>query len=200
MIDRCGNETSQEYGYSRTTVSNHPFLDAPVLGEMVGVGEREDDSDEVDAPGEQQQFGTGHQLAGEHRTSLPPSRPDRDESPGTRGRNRVSGNTGIAVTTMRACMHVHDVAAFCCCSRLSGELAKMAKHVTATDLMEKFVKENELANGPAHANMTFRTLDATQLDYPANSFDLVFSNWLLMYLSDEEVDTFIRRVLKSESM
>ena len=29
--------------------------------------------------------------------------------------------------------------------------------------------------------------DATELELPAASFDVVFSNWLLMYLSDEEV-------------
>ena len=62
--------------------------------------------------------------------------------------------------------------------------------------MEKFVKENEATNGPAHPNVTFRTLDATKVDYPAGSFDLVFSNWLLMYLSDTEVDCFIRKVLE----
>ena len=66
--------------------------------------------------------------------------------------------------------------------------------------MEKFVKENEHINGAVHSNMSFRTLDATQLDYPADSFDLVFSNWLLMYLSDSEVDIFIQRVLKSVSV
>jgi len=32
-----------------------------------------------------------------------------------------------------------------------------------------------------------RQADATQLIVPPNSFDVVFSNWLLMYLSDEEV-------------
>jgi hypothetical protein len=32
--------------------------------------------------------------------------------------------------------------------------------------------------------------DVTKIDYPENSFDLVFSNWLLMYLSDEEVAQF----------
>lgn len=32
-----------------------------------------------------------------------------------------------------------------------------------------------------------RVADVTELQLPANAFDLVFSNWLLMYLSDEEV-------------
>lgn len=80
--------------------------------------------------------------------------------------------------------------------RLTKDLASHAKHVTATDLMEKFVKENEATNGPAHPNVTFRTLDATKVDYAPGSFDLVFSNWLLMYLSDTEVERFLRKVLE----
>lgn len=32
-----------------------------------------------------------------------------------------------------------------------------------------------------------RQADATQLQLPAGSYDVVFSNWLLMYLGDEEV-------------
>ena len=34
--------------------------------------------------------------------------------------------------------------------------------------------------------MRYMVGDATQLDLPAGSCDVVFSNWLLMYLSDEE--------------
>ena len=34
--------------------------------------------------------------------------------------------------------------------------------------------------------MRFMVGDATQLDLPAGNCDVVFSNWLLMYLSDEE--------------
>ena len=38
--------------------------------------------------------------------------------------------------------------------------------------------------------MSFRTLDATRLDYPPNSFDVIFSNWLLMYLNNEDTAQF----------
>ena len=58
------------------------------------------------------------------------------------------------------------------------------------------MQENEATNGPAHPNVTFRTLDATKVDYPTGSFDLVFSNWLLMYLSDTEIERFLRKVLE----
>ena len=80
--------------------------------------------------------------------------------------------------------------------RLSGELAKRAKHVTTTDFIESFVEENKKINGPKFNNMTFHTVDAMKLDYPQNSFDMVFSVWLFMYLSDEEVESFLHNVLK----
>ena len=80
--------------------------------------------------------------------------------------------------------------------RLSGELAKRAKHVTTTDFIESFVEENKKINGPKFNNMTFRTVDAMKLDYPQNTFDMVFSVWLFMYLSDEEVESFLHNVLK----
>ena len=32
-----------------------------------------------------------------------------------------------------------------------------------------------------------RVADVTELELPAGAYDLVFSNWLLMYLSDDEV-------------
>ena len=35
--------------------------------------------------------------------------------------------------------------------------------------------------------MKWMAKDATELELPAASFDVVFSNWLLMYLSDAEV-------------
>lgn len=36
-------------------------------------------------------------------------------------------------------------------------------------------------------NVKWMAKDATELELPAASFDVVFSNWLLMYLSDAEV-------------
>lgn len=66
-------------------------------------------------------------------------------------------------------------------------MAKVAKSVIATDFIESFVKENEELHGKDYPNMTFRTLDAAKLDYPPESLDFIFSNWLLMYLNN--VDT-----------
>ena len=38
--------------------------------------------------------------------------------------------------------------------------------------------------------------DATELELPAASFDVVFSNWLLMYLSDAEVSKLAADALR----
>jgi phosphoethanolamine N-methyltransferase len=49
--------------------------------------------------------------------------------------------------------------------------------------------QNEEINGQIYKNITFKCADVTspELKIEDNSIDLVFSNWLLMYLNDEEV-------------
>lgn len=49
--------------------------------------------------------------------------------------------------------------------------------------------QNEEINGHIHKNITFMCADVTspELKIEDNSIDLVFSNWLLMQLNDEEV-------------
>ncbi|XP_078392432.1 LOW QUALITY PROTEIN: phosphoethanolamine methyltransferase, partial [Cetorhinus maximus] len=70
----------------------------------------------------------------------------------------------------------------------------MAAHVTAVDFMEKFVAKNRELNSQL-TNISFLQADITQLELPRNSFDLIFSNWLFMYLTDEELMTVARRLL-----
>ena len=41
--------------------------------------------------------------------------------------------------------------------------------------------------GLCRRNVKYMAHDATELELPMASFDVVFSNWLLMYLSDDEV-------------
>ncbi|KXG31069.1 hypothetical protein SORBI_3004G291700 [Sorghum bicolor] len=79
----------------------------------------------------------------------------------------------------------------------TGELAKIAGNVLALDFIESAIKKNESING--HYNNAFIYLTpripsfmcayvtSEDLVLPASSIDLIFSNWLLMYLSDEEV-------------
>ena len=79
--------------------------------------------------------------------------------------------------------------------RQSGELAKRVKELVATDFVEAFVKENEETNGPKYSNITFRTLDASKLDYPPNTFDMIYWCWMLGYLNDSDLFKFAEKTL-----
>uniref|UniRef100_A0A8C6U7R7 phosphoethanolamine N-methyltransferase n=1 Tax=Neogobius melanostomus TaxID=47308 RepID=A0A8C6U7R7_9GOBI len=80
--------------------------------------------------------------------------------------------------------------------RYTQHLLTKAQHVTAVDFMESFVERNRLNNGH-HGNATFLQADVTKLDIPKNSVDFIFSNWLLMYLSDEELQRLSEKMLES---
>eukprot|EP00117_Sycon_ciliatum_P034895 scpid103713/ scgid26545/ Phosphoethanolamine N-methyltransferase len=80
--------------------------------------------------------------------------------------------------------------------RYTGNLAETAQHVTSVDFVEQFVEKNRQINGERHSNIAFVSGDAMKLDYEENSFDVVFSNWLLMYLSDAELDQLAERMLR----
>ena len=54
------------------------------------------------------------------------------------------------------------------------------------DFMEHLIEENRTRNG-ACRNVGWLAADATAMQLPDDSQDIVFSNWLLMYLSDAEV-------------
>ncbi|KAL5231978.1 hypothetical protein ABZP36_030754 [Zizania latifolia] len=81
--------------------------------------------------------------------------------------------------------------------RFTGELAKEAGHVIALDFIESVIKKNENTNGH-YKNITFMCADVASpnLKIEDNSIDLIFSNWLLMYLSDEEVEKLVARMVK----
>ena len=63
-------------------------------------------------------------------------------------------------------------------------------------MMESFVRENEKVHGPHYPNMTFQALDATKMDFPTNSFDVVTYVWLMLYLNDKEVQQFVLDLMK----
>ncbi|KAK3134922.1 hypothetical protein QOZ80_5BG0412480 [Eleusine coracana subsp. coracana] len=81
--------------------------------------------------------------------------------------------------------------------RFTGDLAKEAEHVIALDFIESVIKKNESINGH-FKNITFRCADVTSPDltFENNSIDLIFSNWLLIYLSDEEVEKLVGKMVK----
>ncbi|XP_052231332.1 uncharacterized protein LOC127844849 isoform X1 [Dreissena polymorpha] len=79
--------------------------------------------------------------------------------------------------------------------RFTTALAQWANHVVAVDFMEKFLNKNRELNGH-QKNIEFICEDVTKLTLENNSCDLVFSNWLIMYLEDEEVRSLIRKKLE----
>ncbi|XP_071480831.1 uncharacterized protein, partial [Diadema antillarum] len=78
--------------------------------------------------------------------------------------------------------------------RFTGALAKVCEHVTAVDFMASFIEENKKINGH-HGNADFIQADVMSLELPPNSYDVIFSNWLFMYLSDDELVKLSIRLL-----
>ncbi|KAE8710693.1 Phosphoethanolamine N-methyltransferase 3 [Hibiscus syriacus] len=83
--------------------------------------------------------------------------------------------------------------------RFTGELAQKAGHVIALDFIDSVIKKNETINRH-YKNIEFVCADVTSPDLKIQegSLDLIFSNWLLMYLSDKEVISVIKLPLFGE--
>ncbi|KAK9996606.1 hypothetical protein SO802_021292 [Lithocarpus litseifolius] len=81
--------------------------------------------------------------------------------------------------------------------RFTGELAKKAGQLIALDFIDSVIKKNESTNGH-YKNVKFMCADVTSPDlkFSDESLDLIFSNWLLMYLSDKEVEDLVERMVK----
>ncbi|KAF3662438.1 Phosphoethanolamine N-methyltransferase [Capsicum annuum] len=81
--------------------------------------------------------------------------------------------------------------------RFTGELAKNAGQLIALNFIESAIKKNESIN-KHHKNVKFMCADVTSPDlkFSPESVDLIFSNWLLMYLSDGEVQSLVERMVK----
>ncbi|GMH44018.1 hypothetical protein BSKO_11952 [Bryopsis sp. KO-2023] len=78
--------------------------------------------------------------------------------------------------------------------RFTSDLAKSATKVAAYDFMESLTEQNKKTNGDL-PNVEIQKGDVTKLELEESSFDVIFSNWLLMYLSDEEVESLALRAL-----
>ncbi|KAF5203175.1 Phosphoethanolamine n-methyltransferase, partial [Thalictrum thalictroides] len=80
--------------------------------------------------------------------------------------------------------------------RFTGELAKEAGQVLALDFIESVIKKNESVNGH-FKNVKFKCADVTSPDLKITpgSVDLIFSNWLLMYLADNEVENLAKKMV-----
>ncbi|KDO18851.1 hypothetical protein SPRG_15850 [Saprolegnia parasitica CBS 223.65] len=79
--------------------------------------------------------------------------------------------------------------------RYTGRIADAAASVTAVEFIEDFHKANEKSNGH-RGNVSFLCADVCDLERQPSSFDVIFSNWLLMYLDDDEVARLAQKTLK----
>lgn len=78
--------------------------------------------------------------------------------------------------------------------RFTPHLFPYTRKLVAVDLIETYIKENQSKHSmSSRPEDEFLCMDALHLSYPAQSIDVVFWNWLLMYLSDAEVVAFICR-------
>lgn len=78
--------------------------------------------------------------------------------------------------------------------RITSHLAETAAEVVACDFIEKLTAGNKGDNGHFE-NITFITEDTTKLEFGPDAFDLVFSNWLLMYMTEVEVEAFLNNAI-----
>ncbi|CAI4230842.1 unnamed protein product [Auanema sp. JU1783] len=79
--------------------------------------------------------------------------------------------------------------------RFTTVLAESAKSVLSTDFIESFISKNKERN--AHmGNVQYQIGDAVHLVMDNTSVDLVFTNWLMMYLSDSETIEFLMNCMK----
>ncbi|KAI9992734.1 hypothetical protein PInf_014602 [Phytophthora infestans] len=79
--------------------------------------------------------------------------------------------------------------------RFTFIIGKSAKSLTAVEFIEDFHKANVATNGHLD-NVTFLCQDVVNLEAEPNSFDVIFSNWIFMYLGDEEVKNFAKKAVK----
>ena len=70
--------------------------------------------------------------------------------------------------------------------RYTSHFVREAKHVTAVDFVERFLEQNREATAQFN-NVTHHCANVLDLEFEPESFDFVFWNWLLMYLSDSEM-------------
>ena len=75
-------------------------------------------------------------------------------------------------------------------------MAQNAEQLTTVDFMADYVEKNRARNGH-YAHVEFMRADVTELELPDDKkFDVIFSNWLLMYLSDDEIKALTRKMLR----
>ena len=77
--------------------------------------------------------------------------------------------------------------------RFTAEFAKEAKHVVTADISSTQIEENKILNASS-PNIEYVCIDAMDMDFPAETFDLIFVSWLFMYLEDSEIDFLVPKL------
>ncbi|CAD5210137.1 unnamed protein product [Bursaphelenchus okinawaensis] len=90
-------------------------------------------------------------------------------------------------------MNVVDVAAGI--GRFTTVFAQRAKHVVSSDFIDSFIEKNKERNA-SFDNITYQVSDALGLEVEDQSTDLVFTNWLLMYLNEQECVQFLMKTME----
>ncbi|OWF37358.1 phosphoethanolamine N-methyltransferase 3-like [Mizuhopecten yessoensis] len=78
--------------------------------------------------------------------------------------------------------------------RFTTHLAQKAGKVLAVDFMENFIEKNREINKNL-TNIDYLAADVMDMELNADEWDLVFSNWLYMYLDNDELTHFLRNSL-----
>lgn len=72
--------------------------------------------------------------------------------------------------------------------RFTPYLFPLAHKLIAIDLIQRYIEKNKAAHAlSSRPQDEFLCADALHVSYPVESIDVVFWNWLLMYLNDSEV-------------
>ena len=80
--------------------------------------------------------------------------------------------------------------------RFTVRFAEKAKSVTAVDYSHGFHETNQERSQHLR-NVECRRADVLTWQYPTAKYDFVFSNWLMMYMDDANVPTFLSKVRSS---
>ena len=79
--------------------------------------------------------------------------------------------------------------------RYSAQLAKKCRCLHVVEFVPELLERNQRRNA-SFSNIKYVCEDVVNLDYPPETFDLVFSSWLLMYLSDQEIATLVEKTAR----
>lgn len=77
--------------------------------------------------------------------------------------------------------------------RFTQHFVGLAGRVLAVDPVAAFIEENRRTNGVDN-RAEFLCANVSELRLPPSSFDLIFTNWLLMYLEDAAIPPLLDRI------